>query len=283
MAHKNIVVIYHADCPDGFGAAYSAWKKFGDAATYMPMKYHHEPPYEEFRGREVYMVDFSYPKEIMDRLLEVARSFVVLDHHEGVQDVVESMPEHVYDKDRSGATIAWSYFHHDKPAPKLLQHIEDVDLYNFKLPETKPLLAYLSVQPFTFEFWDTIAAELESSTKHDGLVERAKPYLDYFNYIVELSVRHAHPVKFEGHETLIANASPIKTLKSAIGHALAEKKPPIGLVVSVHPNGIGVSIRGDGSVDVSEIARKYGGNGHPNSSGFQIPWQTPMPFTSLEE
>ena len=30
---KNIVVIYHADCRDGFGAAYAAWKKFGDRAT----------------------------------------------------------------------------------------------------------------------------------------------------------------------------------------------------------------------------------------------------------
>jgi len=33
---KEIVIIYHADCPDGFGAAYAAWKKFGDKASYLP-------------------------------------------------------------------------------------------------------------------------------------------------------------------------------------------------------------------------------------------------------
>ena len=82
---------------------------------------------------------------------------------------------------------------------------------------------------------------------------------------------------------MLANSTPIKTVKSAIGNELAKKVPPFALVVSVHPNGLGVSIRGDGSVDVSKIAQKYGGNGHPSSSGFHIPWQTPMPFTSAEE
>lgn len=101
--------------------------------------------------------------------------------------------------------------------------------------------------------------------------------------MVELSVKHAHPVLFEGYQVLLANTSPMKTLKSAVGNALLQKMPPFALVASVHPNGIGVSIRGDGSVDVSAIARKYGGNGHPKSSGFHIPWQMPMPFTPTEK
>ena len=36
---KNIVVLYHADCLDGFGAAYAAWEKFGDTAEYIPVQY----------------------------------------------------------------------------------------------------------------------------------------------------------------------------------------------------------------------------------------------------
>ena len=32
---KSIVVIYHAPCPDGFAAAYAAWRKFGDNASYL--------------------------------------------------------------------------------------------------------------------------------------------------------------------------------------------------------------------------------------------------------
>ena len=33
------VVIYHADCTDGFGAAYSAWKQLGNRAEYYPCKH----------------------------------------------------------------------------------------------------------------------------------------------------------------------------------------------------------------------------------------------------
>ena len=33
------LVIYHAHCTDGFGAAFAAWMKLGDDAEYVPMQY----------------------------------------------------------------------------------------------------------------------------------------------------------------------------------------------------------------------------------------------------
>ena len=39
MPDKKTVVLYHANCHDGFGGAFAAWKKFGDAADYVPMRY----------------------------------------------------------------------------------------------------------------------------------------------------------------------------------------------------------------------------------------------------
>ena len=33
------LIIYHRSCADGFGAAYSAWLRFGDEAEYLPMQY----------------------------------------------------------------------------------------------------------------------------------------------------------------------------------------------------------------------------------------------------
>lgn len=283
MNHKNIAVFYHADCLDGFGGAYAAWKKFGDTAEYFPTKHGHEPISEEAAGKDVFFIDLCYPQEIMNEVLKRAKSLVVLDHHEGTKTVVESMPEHVYDAQRSGSTIAWTYFHPDVPMPKLLQHMQDEDLYTFKMPDTRPLGVFLSAHPFSFPFWDQVATDLDDPEKKGAILAKAHIYLDYFNHLIELSVEHAHPVLFEGYHVLLANTSPMKTLKSAVGNALAKKMPPFGLVMSVHPNGLGVSIRGDGSVDVSVIANKYGGNGHPNSSGFIIPWQGDMPFVSTED
>lgn len=283
MSHKKIAVFYHADCLDGFGGAYAAWKKFGDSAEYYPVKYGHEPLVEEAAGKDAYFIDFCYAQETMNQVLQSAASLVVLDHHEGIRKVVESMPNHVYDGTRSGATIAWNYFHPNTTIPELLKHIEDEDLYRFNMPETRPLGVFLSAHDFSFPLWDRVATDLENPEKRKEVLATAYTYVEYFNHLVALSVTNAHPVLFEGYQVLLANTSPMKTLKSAVGNALLQKMPPFALVMSVHPNGLGVSIRGDGSVDVSLIARKYGGNGHPNSSGFRIPWQNPMPFTSAEE
>ncbi|MBI3572337.1 hypothetical protein HY091_02290 [Candidatus Kaiserbacteria bacterium] len=283
MSHHRLLIFYHAECLDGFGGAYAAWKKLGESAEYIPVKYGHPPPEAEIAGREIIFIDFCYPKEEMNEIAQKAKSLVVLDHHEGLREVVESIPQHVFDVNRSGATIAWDYFHPNEKMPELLKHIEDEDLYRFAMPETRLLGVFLSAYDFSFPFWDEVATDLENPEKRKLLLDRANLYLNYFNYLVKLSVENAHPVIFEGHTVLLANASPMRTLKSAIGNALAKKMPPFGLVTSVHPNGIGVSIRGDSSIDVSAIARKYGGNGHPSASGFRIPWQTPMPFVSAEE
>src|SRR3989344_8202725 len=98
MSHKHIAIFYHADCLDGFGSAYAAWKKFGDSAEYIPAKYGHEPLVKEAAGKDVFFIDFCYPKGTMDEVVRSARSLVVLDHHEGIKDVVESMPTYVYDE-----------------------------------------------------------------------------------------------------------------------------------------------------------------------------------------
>src|SRR4051812_39919236 len=110
MAENKTAVFYHGDCPDGFGGAYAAWKKFGDEAEYIPLK-HGKPFASDVTGKDVYFIDFCYPKEAMEKIAAEAGSFTILDHHEGVADVVKALPNFVYDASRSGASIAWAYFH----------------------------------------------------------------------------------------------------------------------------------------------------------------------------
>lgn len=279
---ERTIILYHGSCPDGFGAAYAAWKKFGDTVEYIPLYRGDEIP-EGLEGAHLYFIDFTYEKEVMDQIAATAASVVVLDHHEGVRDVVEALPEHVFDNDRSGATIAWDYFHPDTPRPRLLNHIEDDDLFLFKLPDTRAILSYISVQPYTFEFWDGLANELENDATREPLLTKLKAYEEYFTLLAELSVDKAHLVSFEGHEVYFATTHPLKPMKSLVGNLLAKKHGPFALVVSAHPHGFGVSIRGDGSVDVSRIAQKYGGNGHKSSAGFLIGAGGPIPWTLIDD
>lgn len=279
---KTIILYHGSGCPDGFGAAYAAWKKFGESAEYHPLSRGEEPPIELCKGNTVYFVDFCYPKEIMDQCVAEAKRLVVLDHHSGVQDVIESMPEFVFDTNRSGAGITWDYFHPNTKRPILIDLVEDDDLFRFALPDTRNIMTYLEVQPLEFALWDSIAAKLDSPSEKELILEKARTYREYFDLLAKISVDHAKLISFEGYEIYFGYAHPLKSLKSYVGNLLARKKGPCALVVSAHPEGYGVSIRGDGSVDVSKIAQKFGGNGHKDSSGFLIPREGPFPWTLLE-
>ena len=279
---ERTLILYHAHCPDGFGGAYAAWKKFGNGAEYLPVK-HGNPPPEDLSGAHVYLIDFTYPKDIMDTIVTEATSVIVLDHHLGVKDVVESMPEFVFDEKRSGATIAWKYFHPNTDTPMLFTHLEDDDLFLFKLPDTRPIVRYLGIQPFSFDGWDVFIHELDNEHTRDNLLERLRTYSDYFDMLVAFSVKRAKKVQFENYECYFASSSPFITMRSAIGNALVKENPPLALVVSAHPEGFGVSLRSDGSVDVAEIAQKYGGNGHPASAGFSIRAGDALPWTIIDD
>lgn len=280
--HKPIAILYHGGCPDGFGGAYAAWKKFGDTAEYIPVK-HGDPIPDGLADRDIYLIDFCYDeKSQMEELSRIAKTFTVLDHHKGVEEVVRSYPG-VFDITRSGSTIAWSYFHPDTPTPRLLLLLEDQDLYHFALPETKGVDAYLAVSPHHFETWDDLAQKIDDPVTRASLVKEFEVYLTYFELIAAHAAAQAKTVQFEGYECLFANSHPFISMRSRVARLLIDRQPPIALVVSAHPEGYGVSLRSDGTVDVAAIAQKYGGNGHPASAGFAIAWGEPLPWTLVEK
>lgn len=277
---NRTLILYHGNCPDGFGGAFAAWKKFGDTAEYRPLSYGKPVP-EDLAGAYVYFIDFCYPKDVMNRLAKDAASFMVLDHHLGVKEVVTSMPEYVFDENRSGATIAWSYFHPDTPVPTLLSYVEDGDLYRHQLPDARALLTYLYAEPFSFERWNTLMQELEDPATRAVMVERGTLYRTYYEHLLQQFADRAERVSFEGYECLLAPSVGIFT--SDLGNRLAREVPPLALLIHARADGLRVSLRGDGSVDVAAIARMYGGYGHPNAAAFPLPWGAPIPWTKLDE
>jgi len=283
MHEPKTFVFYHGDCPDGFGGAYAAWKKLGDAAHYVPLKHGTfltPEQLEHIKGATVYFVDFSYPKEWLDQVAAAAGALTILDHHEGVEEVVMQYPNTVYDSNRSGASIAWDFFHPDTPRPELIAFIEDDDLYRHVLPETRAVISYLAVHPYDLQFWDDTANKMASDRAK--MLEVMNIYLEQFDLLCEISVEQAKLVEFEGYHVYFAYTHQIKPMKSRVGNLLAKKQGPFAIVCSAHPLGYGVSIRGDGTVDVSKIAQKYGGNGHPSSAGFHVENDKPMPWKIVE-
>jgi oligoribonuclease NrnB/cAMP/cGMP phosphodiesterase (DHH superfamily) len=289
---ERIIVFYHGNCPDGFGGAFSAWKKLGNSAEYFPVSYGKPVPADPTDAR-VYFIDCCYTQAVMDEIVSKAKMVTVLDHHIGTQKIVESMPEFVFDNNRSGATIAWGYFHPEispslsastASVPKLLYYVEDDDLFRYKDPDTRAVVSYLAVQPFTFEYWDEVMRELEEPVSREAFISKIRTFGEYFEMLADYATRNVKFVEFEGYTVAFATAHPFSPMTSLVGNILANKKyPPFSLIVTAHPEGYGVSIRGDGSIDVSEIARKYGGNGHRNAAGFAVSVHDQMPWKLVEK
>ena len=280
MPLKDTVILYHADCPDGIGSAFAAWKKFGDSASYVPVE--HNVPYPEgLEGKEVYISDFSYPDGKLLEIEKKAKRLVVLDHHLGAKEWVEQVQEYVFDEKRSGAGITWDYFHPDKKRPELINYIEDGDLYTFSLPHSRPILSYIYSQHRSFEMLDILLEKLENPAEKEKIIELGSIYEEHFASLVNKIVGMATPVSFEGHECLLASAS--EMFASDVGHKLADKQPPIGIVTRAEANRISVSLRSDGSVNVADIAKKYGGGGHPAAAGFRIMYGDPIPWTIVKK
>ncbi len=148
------LVIYHANCADGFGAAFAAWRKLGDGAEYLPMSYGQEiVPTQIADNREVYILDFSFPRHVMEGLFAHAKRVVWLDHHKTAFEMwcgswapkmKFSRTDNHYielDDERSGALIAWEHFHPGTEVPMLIQHIDDRDRWVFALPGSKEIHA----------------------------------------------------------------------------------------------------------------------------------------------
>lgn len=276
---KNTVVLYHKNCLDGLGAAYAAWKKFGDNAEYLPV--YHGGPVPELTDKEVYIVDFSYPGTTLPELEKQNKKLVVLDHHEGAKELVEQVTEHIFDNDRSGTGIAWEYFRGTEPLPRLLAYIQDGDLWRHSLPFAKEVSAYLGTMQLEFEALDALVAKTATDDGFKEIVDKGRAFAEYRQYVCEQLATQAVEVQFDEF-TIYAVSAP-RLFRSELGHMLASKKGPLSIVWYPN-NGIWhFSMRGDGSVNLAEVAQRRGGNGHHNAASFQLPMSAPFPFTPVKK
>lgn len=274
------LVLYHADCLDGFGGAYAAWKVFGNDAEYRPVK-HGEPAPENVSGKEVFIIDFSYPKETLQNIEQQAGRLVVLDHHISAKEAVENVSEHVFELEKSGAVLAWEFFHPDTKVPRLLEYIQDGDLGRHELPHATEISAFKATFSFSFEAWDKLRAQFEDDETFKTLVEKGSAYAEYADHLIQDITKSATLVSFEGYEVYAVTAPRI--LRSRVGNVLANMHAPFAIVWYQNGNKIHFSLRGDGSIDLTQIAEKHGGGGHKSAASFRQAYTDPLPFAPVTE
>jgi len=289
-------VIFHNPCPDGMTSALIVDKymemqsknklstlmdfpstvpviRYG--VTYYPANYNRYPP--DVTGKNVLMVDFSYRKNKILKMIEQSNKLLIVDHHKSAEKELDIIPDKhkIFDMTRSGAALAWLYFFPKEPMPLLIQYVEDRDIWKKALKDTDAFSTWFSTVPMIFKEYSKYLDNklLLTMIQTKGLI-----YQELNKYKIDQTCKYIFPkfCKIRGNYYFVGYINindPM--LKSDVGNKALDiyKYLDFSAVYSIsdYTNSTNFSLRStDNHVDVSSVAFKLGGGGHRNASGVRV-------------
>lgn len=268
------LVLYHGrGCPDGFAAALAAWRFYGGQVELRGLD-HGEiksladlPP---LAGRAVYILDFSFPADLLRAIDAAAERLVLLDHHKSAADALAGFACRCgvvhFDMAKSGARLAWEFFLPNEPVPDLVRYVEDRDLWNWQFPESAAYLAALDMEPQDLARWNEIAAFTPAQSAQ--FMARGQAMDEKFAKLAADIAEGAEPVLFNGEAGLMVNAPGV--FHSLVGDLLSRRSGTFALMWSAGKGGVvKVGLRSQRGYDCIPLAESMGGGGHAQACGFK--------------
>jgi hypothetical protein len=294
MTRKKPLCIFHAKCDDGFGAALAVYKAFAREVDLWEGVHGQPPPAAHaLDGRDVVLVDFSYKRPWLEKLMENCASLLVLDHHKTAQEDLAFLEpakptwnEHLawvdgnqspverkcpgaalFDMTRSGAMIAWQYFHRQDP-PLFYQYLQDRDLWTKKLEGGDAFSIALRSYPQDLATWGRLMYNAMD------LVHEGEPILRYYRQRIDELKATAVLNRIAGYTVPTVNAPYFAA--SEVAGELCTKDVAFAACYFYNGHGWQFSLRSRADFDVSVIAKTFGGGGHAQAAGFTaqtLPWE----------
>ncbi len=292
------ICIYHANCADGFTAAWAARTHLGETAQYIPASYGDTPP--DVTGADVTIVDFSYKRPVLEEMAEAAQSILILDHHESAERELFGLPlaaptvdQHelaprisaIFDMSRSGAQLAWDFFRpgFGPKRPALIDYVADRDLWRFDLPMSREINEAIGVLDFDFDTWSDLSVYMQVQSHLSSLARSGADLMKRTSRdVTQIINLTARDMRIGGHVVKVANCP--KRLASDVAGELSHAGA-FGACYYDGPSGRVFSLRqrSDG-IAVNAIAELYGGGGHPKAAGFTMPigWEGDNSLSSIK-
>lgn len=295
---------YHNDA-DGKCAGYWVSLNVGLHDSYktyefVEMDYSKKFPLESIREDEqVYIVDFSISPDEMTQLLNITKDITWIDHHKTAIEKYNDYPYEIrgirYDG-IAGCMLTYCYIHHMtqfgigeiKPfdismiedAPLFTKLIADWDVWKFKYGnDTRNFITAFNAYDFDpdpkCKDWEMFYPFDKKELEDGGLIYQgqimnkfrdgwAKSYCKSKGFIT----------MFEGNKCFAMN---LGSCNSEYFKSIDDGTYDILMPFCFDGNMWTVSLYSK-TVDVSNIAKKYGGGGHAGASGFQC---AELPFNKL--
>jgi len=301
---NDVVIIHHAGCSDGICAAAVIMDYFTEMGAKdiqcIPAQYGDDiPSVTEFVNKHVFIVDFSYERDLLVDINSAAASLIVLDHHASAEENCAGLPFAFFDVERCGAEMAWDFctqmydrqwdwehgidetdvnhVHHDsvRGYPAIVAYVADRDLWSWKLNYSRQVSAYLESFPRNVVWW---AECIKTFTYDSPGMQRAIAEGEAIERFKAGKVANigskAIDCKFSNvlYEKLRVKAVNSCDFQSEIGEYLLNQDDCDVAVVWFMPGnqaGVVHSVRTRGLISAKEIAVSYGGGGHHNAAGFK--------------
>ena len=262
------------------GAAIALYLLFPDA-KYIAANYGTtEIDPTDIEGQSVAVVDFSFDEKNMQLIFDKCSYLLWVDHHETAINRLQNWMhrtcdnpkvDYVVDMQRSAAALTWKHIHNY--IPKLIEFVEDRDLWQSKFPQTRAVDLVLRSYGYDIKTWaqfftkcgDKFIADTNKFLPKDNLL------INWFDQQVNFLVSKAWPITLDGYNGYMVCCSPM--FASDVGNKLAQlPNSQFGLSYVDTEHHRLYSIRSDSIlINVARIAEKRGGGGHPKAAGFNQP------------
>lgn len=227
----------------------------------------------------IYVVDLNISEQLADYILENYKDkIIILDHHLSCEHMNKYSFIHVNAEGKeSGTSLYYKYLLNNyknellnrQSTKMLVEHVRTMDIYDFsKTPKEEAeklemIFKIYGKDKFITKFYNVIINDLGLYSEEDlNLVElekeRIKRYLEEKDFI---------EISLDGKKVGVVFA---ERYISELGNYLINKYDHLDYVVLINIDKK-ISYRGNGKVDLSIIAKKYGGGGHINAAGNCLP------------
>ena len=244
---------------------------------------------------DVYIVDFSFSREDTLDIARKCKNLVILDHHitaleklEGIEKESNNI-EFFFDNNMSGATLVNGFV-----AQRFLDFgksqvvvnyvsamVEDRDLWNFKLEDTKAFgeFVFSQIEPndidaFSEILFDSNMKKIQSYVDLGNILDKNKKKqvnqrLEQMQNPTVLEI--PHPYNDEQVQVIFVNETQ-PDLVSELGNAICKKfQKPVCLYKILSNGMVSLSFRSmDNLTDMSKVAVALGGGGHRNACGAEM-------------
>lgn len=247
-----IYVIYHANCPDGWGAAQLASEYLELLHPEAQLKlleanYNGKFQHPDYQSEDiVWIVDFSFDVPTLNSIYSKVKQLEVFDHHESAKAIAE-LSFVTFDLNECGTTLVAKRTGLDY---WWIPYVKDRDLWQWKLPNSKEVSAYFHILP-----------------KHTSWKYVEKDRAIAFGHLL-LAKEQEQVTKICSNALSNSKAAIVKTnqLISECGSKLCETSSLAVMMIDRGKDGLTLSFRSKNG-EALKAAELFGGGGHPNAAG----------------